>query len=167
MSFDNIVLKQRRPFVKVNKRSAFDSSESSPQDSYDEAVLGLTTADTENTALTNDYEESGKHSLKPCLDKRPDELNLFNARHMVKTKLRKEAKLQQKFLRKSALVIPHLSSTIATTVATIESALKLQSLRSLQLYKEFFNDQTNEDEEVRLRLLKMLFKMVKNLGIPQ
>lgn len=86
MSFDNIVLKQRRPLVKVSKRSAFDSSESSQQDSYDDALLGLTTADTENTAHTkSDFLESGKHSLKPCLVERTDELNLFNARHKVKT----------------------------------------------------------------------------------
>lgn len=164
MSFDNIVLKQRRPHVQVCKRSAFDSSESSPQDSFDNTLGGIL-EDTDTTAPTKSIScESVKHDLKQV-----NEFSslVFEARHKVKTKLRKEAKLQQKFLRKSTLIIPHLSQTIATTVATIEGALKLQTLRSNQLYSEFVNDQTNEDEEVRLRLLKMLLKMVKNLGIPQ
>ena len=163
MSFDNIVLKQRRPLVKVAKRSAFDSSESSPHDSFDQ-VLGGILEDTDTTAPTKSIScESVKHDLKQV-----NEFSslVFEARHKVKTKLRKEAKLQQKFLRKSNLIIPHLSQTIATTVATIEGALKLQTLRSNQLYSEFVNDQTNEEEGVSLRLLKMLFKMVRNLGIP-
>jgi hypothetical protein len=80
--------------------------------------------------------------------------------------LRKEAKLQVKFLKKSEKIIPHLSSIIATTVSTIESALKLQTIRSQQLYKEFLTDQPKDDLDVKVKLEKTLLKMVKNLGIP-
>lgn len=72
-----------------------------------------------------------------------------------------------RFLRKSALIIPHFANIIATTVSTIEQALKLQTLRSQQLYKEFMTEQPDDKFDVKVKLEKTLMKMVKNLGIPQ
>ena len=54
----------------------------------------------------------------------------ISERRKEKTKMRKEAKKQQKFFRKSLLIIPHLASTISSTVSTIEGSLLLQTKRS-------------------------------------
>jgi hypothetical protein len=79
--------------------------------------------------------------------------------------LRKEAKLQQRFLRKSILVIPHLSNLIGQTVSTIETALEPQTRRTQQLYWEFVHE-LSADGDVSSRLQEILTKMVTELSLP-
>ena len=45
-------------------------------------------------------------------------------------KAKSKAKIKQKMTRKSESIIPHLTKEIATTAMTLESALKLQIVRS-------------------------------------
>lgn len=61
-----------------------------------------------------------------------------------KSRQRKMAKVQQKQIRKSERIIPHMSKDIISTAATLEAALKLQIVRSNQLYKDFINSSTDD-----------------------
>jgi hypothetical protein len=70
--------------------------------------------DTETTNLTKSISSESEKLKEPKHDAMRDiEEYHVNSRHKVKTKMRKEAKRQQKLFRKSAQVIPHLSSMIA------------------------------------------------------
>jgi len=40
------------------------------------------------------------------------------------------AKIKRKMIRKSELIIPHMTKDIVTTATTLEAALKLQIVRS-------------------------------------
>jgi hypothetical protein len=61
-----------------------------------------------------------------------------------KSRLKKMAKQQSKMMMKSERIIPHISKEIVSNATTLEKHLKLQTLRSNQIYKNFIS--ISEDE---------------------